>query len=208
MLGLDIEYLPRIQRKDFPGVFTPGSFDVILCAGVIYHMFNPVSAFLECRKIICEGGLLFMETLCYAAEERACVFVNSETQMVNEIYTYSVPSRAAVLGLMKLAGFEILAVRTIAKPDRITVLGRATALDAIPDRTALLRRIHEMDTCDFEFRFSKYVPAPVSSRLRYTGPQDEAAIDYRTYRLDFPFHPPPKSETAGTTQWTSSSGNH
>jgi 2-polyprenyl-3-methyl-5-hydroxy-6-metoxy-1,4-benzoquinol methylase len=208
VLGLDITYHPKTQIKDFPGLFGPGSFDAVLCAGVIYHMFNPVSAFLECRKIIREGGLLFMETPYFAGEERACIFVNSETEMVNEIYTYSVPTKAAVLGLMKLAGFEILAVRTIKGPDRITVLGRATALNEIADRTPLLQRIHELDTCDFEFRYAKYVPSPVQSTIRYTGPGDDQLIDYRTYVPLFPYHPPRDKEAVGTTMWMSPTGNH
>lgn len=144
----------------------------------------------------------------FADEEQACIFINSETHMVNENYTYSFPTRAAVLGLMKLAGFEIRAARKMDKPDRITVLGRATALDTIPDRTALLQRIREMDACDFEFRYAKLVPAPVASTVSYTGPRDEAAIDYRSYKPDFPFHPPPEGEAVGTTEWASPSGNH
>lgn len=207
-LGLDIEYHTGVQIKDFPRLFGPASFDVILCAGVIYHMFNPVSAFLECRKIIKEGGLLFMETPFYAEEERACIFVNSETEMVNEIFTYSVPTKNAVLGLLKLAGFQPLAVRTITRPDRITVLARATRLDAIEDRTPLLKRIHEVDTCDFDFRYSKYLPAPVASTVQYRGPRDEKLIDFKTYEPDFPHHPPRDKGAVGTTRWMSATGNH
>ena len=208
VLGLDIEYHPDTQIKDFGRIFQRGSFDVILCAGVIYHMFNPVSAFLECRKIIKEGGLLFMETPYFAGEKRACIFVNSETEMVNEIFTYSVPTEAAVRGLMKLAGFEILAVRKIQAPDRITVLGRATGLNSIPDRTRLLKRIHEIDTCDFEFRFGKYVPAPVASSVTYTGPRDDLVIDHKSYQPVFPHHPQVDKPAVGHTAWHSSVGNH
>ena len=208
VLGLDVEYFPRTQIKDFGDRFPKGSFDVILCAGVIYHMFNPVSAFLECRKIVKEGGYLLMETPYYAGEERACIFVNSETEMVNEVYTYSVPTEAAVCGLMKLAGFDVVAVRKIKGPDRITVLGRAAALSEIGDRTPLLKRIHEVDTCDYEFRYDRYLPSPVASRTAYTGPRDSVTIDYKSYRPVFPLHPPLEKRAVGTTRWTSRTGNH
>lgn len=208
VLGLDVEYHPRTQIKDFEGLFSQGAFDVILCAGVIYHMFNPVSAFLECRKIIKEGGYLIMETPYYANEERACVFVNSETEMVNEVYTYSVPTEAAVRGMMKLAGFEIIASRKIKGPDRITVLGKATALAEIADRTALLKRIHEVDTCDFEFQYKKYLPSPVASDVTYTGPRDDVTIAYKKYQPNFPLHPPLEKRAVGSTMWTSKTGNH
>lgn len=208
VLNLDIDYHPHTQIRDFHNKFTPGSFDVILCAGVIYHMLNPVSAFLECRKIIKEGGLLFMETPYFAGEERACIFVNSEAEMVNEIYTYSVPTKAAVQGLMRLAGFEILATRTIKGPDRVTVLGRAAPLEEISDTTPLLKRIFESDTCDNDFRYKHHIPSPVESNVNYEGPRDERNIDYHSYKPNFPYHPPLQKEAVGTTIWTSESGNH
>jgi len=207
-LGLDVEYHPHTQIKDLSGRFSAGSFDVILCAGVIYHMFNPVSAFLHCRKLIKEGGLLIVETPYFAHEERACIFINSETEMVNEIYTYSIPTKAAVTGLMKLAGFEVLALRTLQGLDRVTVIGRACALDEISDRKPLLKRIHEADTCDYEFRYSSTIPAPEASDVAYSGPRDEQVINYNKYEPDFPYHPPRDKEAVGMTIWTSATGNH
>ena len=149
-----------------------------------------------------------METPYYAHEEKACIFLNSETEMVNEIYTYSVPTKSAVTGLMKLAGFDVLAVRTIKGPDRITVLARATALDRISDRTPLLKRIHESDTCDYEFRYANVIPSPESSNVTYNGPHDEQLIDYHQYIPNFPLHPPMEKEAVGKTIWTSENGNH
>ena len=60
--GLDVEYHPRTQIRDLTTIFSPGMFDFILCAGVFYHMLNPVSALMECRKILKNGGLLVLET--------------------------------------------------------------------------------------------------------------------------------------------------
>jgi len=207
-LNLDIHYHPRTQLRDFPKIFPKGSFDLILCAGVIYHMLNPVSAFLECRKVIKEEGFLIMETPYFKSEERACIFLNSETEMVNEVYTYSVPTQSAVEGLMRLAGFNVVAVRKLNGPDRITVLGQAKPLDAISERTPLLKRIHELDTCDFDFRYVDNLPAPATSSLKYSGSCDELMIDYRSYVPNFPYHPPLTKKTAGQTIWLSATGNH
>ncbi|WP_069095008.1 class I SAM-dependent methyltransferase [Methyloligella halotolerans] len=56
-LGLDgIDYHPDLQLKDMVAHFGRGQFDLILCAGVIYHMINPASAFTECRKLLKAGG--------------------------------------------------------------------------------------------------------------------------------------------------------
>lgn len=207
-LGLDIEYQPRTQIKDFSEKFGPASFDVILCAGVIYHMLNPVSAFLECRKIIKDGGFLVMETPYFKDEERACIFVNSETEMVNEVYTYSVATQAAVEGLMRLAGFNVIAVRKINGPDRITVLAQAVPLDEVENATPLLKRIFECDMCDYEFRYQDHLPPAEKSSLVYTGPRNEEVINYHTYEPKFPYHPPKDKRAVGTTIWTSETGNH
>lgn len=207
VLGLDIDYHPNTQIKDIKSTFSPGSFDLILCAGVIYHMLHPASAFFECRKIIKDGGLLFMESPYYPDEEKAAIFVNSETEMVPEAYTYSVPTKAAITGLMKLAGFDVLAARTLSAPDRITILGRAVPPDQVRNRSTLLKRIHEVDLCDFEFRLKDHLPPPASSSITFTGQEGEKKIDVKTYAANFPYHPDPSKRTVGTTLWSTPSGN-
>lgn len=207
VLDLDIEYHPRIQIKDFVKTFEQGTFDLILCAGVFYHMLNPVSSFIACRKLIKEGGLIVMETPYFPGEERAAIFLNSETNMVDEHYTYSVPTKAALIGLMKLVGFEVLAIRTISGPDRITLLGKAVEPNAIPDRSPILQRMHKHDFVDFEFRLKDLISSPVHSKISYSGPRDEQAIDYMTYQPAFPFHPRRDKPIAGTTRWETPEGN-
>jgi tRNA (mo5U34)-methyltransferase len=207
-LGLDIEYRPGIQIKDFEPIFAPGSFDLIVCAGVIYHMFNPFTAFQACRKMIREDGLLFMETPYVPNDDRGCIYLNSEAEISREVFTYSIPTEKAVTGMMKLAGFDVLAVRKIHRPDRITVLGRASALKDIGNRTETLKRIHERDTCDHDFRYADHLPTPGRSTLKYTGPRDNIMIDHATYQPNFPFHPPRSKRTVGETIWLSKKGNH
>jgi 2-polyprenyl-3-methyl-5-hydroxy-6-metoxy-1,4-benzoquinol methylase len=71
VLGLDdIHYHPNTQIKDFHEIFSPGQFDLILCAGVPYHMLNPVSAFVTSRKLIKDGGLLILETSYFKVQRR------------------------------------------------------------------------------------------------------------------------------------------
>ncbi|MCE9650913.1 MAG: DUF1698 domain-containing protein [Parvibaculum sp.] len=207
LLGLDIGYHPNTQIKDLTKIFKPGRFDLILCAGVFYHMLNPASAFFECRKIIKDGGLLVMESPYFKDEERAAIFVNSETEMVPEAYTYSIPTKAALVGLMKLAGFDVLAIRTISSPDRITVLGRAVAPESVSGRTTLLKRIHEVDFCDFEFRLKDHLPPPSKSQIVFSGQQGEKKIDYKTYVPKFPYHPDISKRTVGSTLWSTPTGN-
>jgi len=206
-LDLDIRYHPNTQIKDFSRTFAPGSFDLILCAGVFYHMLNPVSSFLECRKIIKDGGLLIMESPYYPDEERAAIFINSETEMVEEAYTYSIPTKAALIGLMKLVGFNVLATRMLHGLNRMTVLGQAVAPADVEGRSKLLRRIHEVDFCDREFRIKNHLPPPVASRIRFTGQRGETSLKAKSFVPTFPYHPDRSVRTVGATLWSTPEGN-
>jgi hypothetical protein len=59
----------------------------------------------------------------------------SPLQIVEQ-HTYSVPTKRAITGLMRLACFDVLAVRTMASPQRIAVIGHAVA----PGQVAIGRR--------------------------------------------------------------------
>ncbi|MFN4024699.1 MAG: class I SAM-dependent methyltransferase [Hyphomonas sp.] len=206
ILDHPVEYHPTAQIKDFHRLFAPGTFDFILCAGVFYHMINPASSIFECRKILKDNGLLMIETPFYPNEDRAAIFINSETETVFEANTYSVPTKSAVTGLMKLAGFEILAVREAAPLNRVTVLGQARNPDQVSDRTPLLQRIHEVDLCDREFRF-KDEPPKTRSAISYTGPFGEQKLDTSTYQPNFPYQPSVTKRTVGSTIWSTPEGN-
>jgi 2-polyprenyl-3-methyl-5-hydroxy-6-metoxy-1,4-benzoquinol methylase len=59
LLGYDdsqIEYRPGLQVGDLGTEFGDAPFDVIVCAGVIYHMLFPQQALTETRKVMAEGG--------------------------------------------------------------------------------------------------------------------------------------------------------
>lgn len=206
-LRLDLEYVPGAQISELVATFGRGAFDVVICAGVIYHMFNPVSAFFECRKLVKEHGLVIVESACTRRSDEAVIYVNSEDESFAEPQTYSMPTSRAVVGLMRLALFDVLAIRHLRNPDRITVLGRAVGPNEVGGRTALTQRIHEVDFCDFGYQIRRDWPSPTASTIAYAGARDERAIDQGQYRPTFPFHPPPDRRTVGTTAWSTPTGN-
>ena len=206
-LGLDVEYAPRLQVKDLVQTFGRGAFDLIVCCGVIYHMLNPASAFFECRKLVKEQGLVIFESAYDSHSDRAAIFINSEEGLSREPNTYSVPTRSGILGLMRLACFDVLAVRTLNGPPRITVLGQAVAPQMVRDRSDQTRRIHEIDLCDFEFQIKRHLPSPNESQISYRGDVAERLIDHQTYEPDFPFHPPWHRRSVGRTAWNTPDGN-
>jgi tRNA (mo5U34)-methyltransferase len=198
-LDVDVEYVPNLQLKDSVARFGRGAFDLIICAGVIYHMLNPASAFFVCRQLVRENGLVIFESAYEPRSNEAAIFVNSEAEIMHEQHTYSVPTKRAITGLMRLACFDVLAVRTMASPQRIAVLGRAVAPDQVVDRSKLTQRIHEIDFCDFEFRIRDHLPSPATSTITYTGGRDERALEPRSHIPNFPYHPPPERRAVGTT---------
>ena len=44
LLGIDVEYDSRFPDTEFDRRFPPGTFDVVVMAGLIYHLFGPLNA--------------------------------------------------------------------------------------------------------------------------------------------------------------------
>ena len=42
LLDLDVEYLPTVSADRMLDAFPDRRFDLIVCAGLLYHMFNPI----------------------------------------------------------------------------------------------------------------------------------------------------------------------
>jgi len=205
--GLDVEYHPKIQIKDFAKIFRTGEFDFVLCAGVFYHMLNPASALIECRKLLKKNGLFMLETAYISTEKKPVIYINSEAELVDEKETYWIPSESAIIGLFKLFGLEVLAVRTIKRPDRLTVLGKAVEPSQVSSRTDFLKRIHQVDFCDFEFQIKDHIPSTIISNIEYAGAHSKEHLDYETYQPGFPFHPLVSKLSFGNTIWTTPNGN-
>ncbi|MGH8564007.1 MAG: hypothetical protein ACREXW_07900 [Gammaproteobacteria bacterium] len=58
----NVDYRPGLQVKDLLRTFQPASFDFIACAGIIYHMLDPLSALLVGRQLVKERGYFLVET--------------------------------------------------------------------------------------------------------------------------------------------------
>ncbi|NER01931.1 MAG: DUF1698 domain-containing protein [Okeania sp. SIO3C4] len=192
ILELDVEIMRGVQIKDFKSVFSGKLFDMIVCAGVIYHMLNPMSAFIECRKLLKTGGLFIMESACIFDREPKLV-LNTEEVLVPQITTYWVPSKSAMLGMMKLACFEIVASRVLLNPPRLTILGRAVPPGDINGRSDFLKKVHDHELEDLDLRISELVSNSRLSSLSLSYPEegirDKTIENPNNYKVDFPTHP-------------------
>ena len=210
----DIDYQHGLQIKDLADRFDPAQFDVVVCAGVFYHMLHPMQAFTECRKLLGEGGYLILETPYDTTRDDAVLVFNGTAHLVNEPFTYFVPTRSALLGMATLSGYRLIATRLLRFPERITLLFQAVSRDVVvadastpPFVTQMLKR----DLCDESFRY-RYLEAGDKRRAVDVGIDvaelgAERTITAQLEAVTFPFHPPAERPVFGSTRFENVGGN-
>ena len=187
ILDVRIDYHPGTSLEDARHSFPPATFDLIVCAGVMYHLLNPADAFFRLRPLLKRGGILIVETA-FAAEPKEPVLVlNGVGGDLNQPTTYFLPSRSALEGLCRLACFDVLATR-VSSPSRFALAGRAVMPDEVNDRSPMTIRMHENGFEDPMFDVTALATAG-SSPVRYRGPGGHESIDVMTYTPRFPPHP-------------------
>ena len=206
LTGEEVDYRPGVQIKDATRVLGEAQFDVVLCAGVIYHMLNPSSAFIEARKLLRTGGMLIMESAIDASHgDDPVMLLNSEADNpLKELFTYWLPTQRAMLGLMKLVGFDVIATRRLIAPPRATVVGRAVPVDQVHERSEMLIRMHEKDFIDFELQHSRLSPEYTEVDISLLPFHRD--ISGAEERPDFPYHA--HTGGLGSTRWISPTGNY
>ena len=204
-LGVDIEYVTKTSFQNILEELSGRQFDLVVCAGVLYHMLNPYDAILKCRRLLRPNGLLVLESAFMADESRPIMDFNAASGAKKEIYTYWVPSRTAMLGMLRLAGFDPLAQRSISKPDRAAIVASNVAWNEVRGRSEICHRMHETGLQASDVPSS---PVGIPSTARYTGPEDSVVLDWATYEPDWPPHPTNMDDVVGKTTWMSRDRNY
>ncbi len=209
----DINYMPSIQVKDLPLSMEPKSFDVIICAGIFYHMLHPMQAFTDCRKVLGDGGYLILETPFEDGRDEAVLIFNGVEHKVNEPYSYFIPTKLALTGMANLAGFKVVATRVLSSPKRITLLLKTVSRDELcTDQNVkpFIKQMLKRDTCDDSFRHAKIEKIQRKAR-DVTGAVNELPghriIDPRSERPKFPHHLMSDEKGVGRTAWEEVTGN-
>ena len=182
VLGVHIDYQSPISVADTPAKFAPASFDLIVCAGVMYHLLSPADVFTKLRNLLKRNGLLVMESAHAAKQQEPVLLLNTETGTYSEPTTYFLPSASAIRGLAKLACFDVLATRSNI-PTRYALLGRAVTPAEVGDRSEQCKIVHNFGISDPSFSFSGFSEAPLSS-IAYRGKPGHLDLD-KSYRPDF-----------------------
>jgi SAM-dependent methyltransferase len=106
----EITFLTKnVEDPDFPNV---GKFDLVLCAGLLYHLENPFRAIRNLHSLT--GKVLLVESMCAPGIEPSLQLLDeyrSEDQGLNYIAFY--PTETCLVKMLYLAGFSYVYGPTI-----------------------------------------------------------------------------------------------
>lgn len=201
-LGLDVEHRVPVSARDLPRAVGGEGADVIVIAGVLYHVYDPLTVLLACRHALRRGGLLFLETTCMIDDGRPTMWFNMSNDVPFQIplpNVYWRTSKSALLGMLRFSGFEPLATRTV--DARVTVVAEARRPADISERGGLVARAQN------QYRAGHYEVADFAAlddgegptaKVRYAGPLDDRFLYRGLYEPEVPLQPrwePPSRAT-------------
>jgi SAM-dependent methyltransferase len=200
-LGMHVEYKTPINALELPVIVGNERADLILLAGVLYHVFDPLAVLVACREALRLEGLLVIETTFLFDESGARMAFNPNDDSRRALplpHVYWRPSKRAVHGMATLAGFQVLS--TVAVDGRLTVIAQAKRPSAIEQRAPRIasaqdrhRNPHYLRGADFD-RLEADASEP--AQVLYRGPRDDRFLYRGLYQPVVPFQPrwQPRSE--------------
>ena len=87
-----------------PHFLTLPRFDVVLCAGVLYHTPDPVGLLTRLKAVVSDNGTLYLETV-IIPEQDYMIYCESDSYD-NNFSNWFVPSLNTVTNLLEDVGFE------------------------------------------------------------------------------------------------------
>ncbi len=194
----DVEYHTKLDIQDLEARFGRQSFDLMIFAGVLYHLMSPLESLVKCRQLLKTNGLILIET-CIASNLSGMQLVFNQGMpepLFDEPTTYFVPSKGALLAMIRSAGFDVLGVLALqGGTQRATVLARAARPSEVSGKTSLQRRHDEYCDKPNHFAFGDVfhdlehtTTAPLT--IRYAGPPYvDGIVDISDYQPTLPFQP-------------------
>lgn len=193
-LGLDVDYRTPVAALELPQALGDDKADLVLMAGVLYHVYDPLTVLVACRESLRREGLLLVETAFAYDEGGPRMTFNPADPSPRRLSISNVywrPSKAALHGMLQLAGFEVLATRVVHA--RLTVLAQARRPKDIAARHDLVRvaqdrkpHPHYREAADFRALQSDQATA---ARVRYDGPRDDRYLYRAHFEPEVPFQP-------------------
>jgi len=128
--GVDFDYIHSLQLSDLSeSLKKSGSFpfDVVVFAGVLYHMIDPLAGLAVARSLLREGGLMVIETSVIASNEYiAAVNVGGRLYSGSNYFQISLASLDYFLRMLRLKPIDIVNTAPSDKNiSRVTIVARA-----------------------------------------------------------------------------------
>ncbi len=195
LLQLDVNYKTPVSLEEMPSVFKGVHFDLVVMAGVLYHVFDPLRALSICRDLLRESGYLLVETSYLFDEKNPCMSFNPmdrSSRCINLPNVFWRPSKSCVEGMLQVTGFQVVASFSIG--GRITFLAQAKKPSQITTSTPLIETIHQRymnypnygERIDYdELQNTRDAPSTVT----YAGPRTDRIINRATYTPRVPLQP-------------------
>lgn len=193
-LGLDIEYKTPVPAVELPVIFENQPADLVVMAGVLYHVYDPMNVLVAVREVLRPGGYLILETTHdFRAGGPTMSFnpVDDSAFGLNMPNVYWRPSKRALVGMLQLAGFSV--VSTIAVNARLTVLARAARpkdIENRPERIATAQdrdlSIHYKECADFD---TMQNDTTADASIDYHGPRGDSFLYRAKYDAEIPYQP-------------------
>lgn len=179
ILGSNIEYSVPMNVLELHNSDSP-EFDLIVFCGILYHVFDPLSALVAIRKNIKNGGYLLLETQYFYDEKKAVISYSPSDDDRGSIHanTFFRPSYTALVGMLETASFQVKS--TISVDSRITILAQAMRPKEIEPSSQMLKNIllnyrkypNYKESIDYEKLDSCKAEADIS----YSGPEGDFYI--------------------------------
>ena len=194
-LKLDVEYHVPVDVFELGTLLDSDRADLLVLAGVLYHVLDPVAVLRACRHAVKVGGYLLLETSYQLGEARPHLVFNPTDPSMQQMQLDNVfwrPSKSALEGMLALTGFDVVA--TVASDRRLAVLAQARRPGEVDTKAPLLRAI--LDEYDRNIYYNEDLnletlrerrDAP--ARVSYHGPPGDRRIYPSLRKPSFPLEP-------------------
>ena len=189
-LNLDIEYISGTPLELLNYKIPTRKFDLVVMAGVLYHLYGPLLGIAICRKLTKRDGLFILETETYnddnLCKESIMVLNSSMTNYYADPSTYWQPTVKCVTDMLKICCFEPLSV--IRTRHRTSFMARAVAPDEISNKEGAIELIHSQN--DWYRKMSpypEYMSSEIPGYLNFDKIREDKDISHiKTGNMNFP----------------------
>jgi len=178
-LGLETTYHTPVVIDELDTIVEEKSLDLIINAGVLYHLVDPLGSLLQCRRFLKTGGYMILETSYLPHRKNAVMHFNLADTSKRRIDQTSItwrPSANAVYGMLEASSFQVIAAAAVGS--RLSVLAKAIAPRQTPTMHPLIKRLLKGEYClsYTEFSLLQDFEGGNESSLTYSGATERSEL--------------------------------